>query len=157
MPTVDPPSRPRNAIVFSLRAFASCKARTTFLDLPGSGQANEHIARNTERRHLTRKDFIETIIVPSGGENSAIARETNRRKRTSIFSKTHDKLRRKMGCISRAAAVPAHQQFVACAQTLIDHIGILLPAVVRAETSAKILVAAYSHRVVPGLRHWLQA
>ena len=76
----------------------------------------------TERRHLTRKNFIEAIIIPCGGENSAIARETNRRKRRSIVGKTHDKLRRKMGCIGRAAAVPAHQQFVSCAQTLIDQI-----------------------------------
>ena len=33
-PKVDPPSRPRKAIVLSWRAFASCNARSTFLDLP---------------------------------------------------------------------------------------------------------------------------
>jgi hypothetical protein len=47
--------------------------------------------------------------------------ETNRRKRRSIVGKTHDQLRREMGCVS-AAAVPAHQQFVSRTQTLIDQI-----------------------------------
>ena len=87
MPTVDPPSRPRNAIVFISRVFASCRARATFLDLPEVVR-HEHIARDTKRGNLTRKDLVETI--PSGGENSAIARETNRRKRASTFSKTNN-------------------------------------------------------------------
>ena len=125
MPTVDPPSRPRNAIVFILRAFASSNARITFLDFPEVVRHMSTSPGNTECGHLTRKNLIETIVVPSGGENSAIARETNRRKRASILGKTHHKFRRKMRCISRAAAVSANEQFVSCAQTLIDHIGSL--------------------------------
>ena len=125
MPIVDPPSRPRNAIVFSLRAFASSSARIKFFDFPEVVRQMSTSPDYTERRHLTRKDFIEAIVIPGGGENSAIARETNRRKRAAIFGKTHHKFRRKMRCISRAAAIPANKQFVSCAQTLIDHIGSL--------------------------------
>ena len=142
MPTVDPPSRPRNAIVFSLRAFASCQCANHILGFSGSGQADEHIARHTECRHLTRKNFIEAIVVPSGGENSAIARETNRRKRASILGKTHHKLRRKMRCIGRASAVPANQQFVSCAQTLIDQICCLSNLRIKIDSDCKVFVAA---------------
>ena len=111
--------------LFSVARFRFLQCANQILRFSGSGQAYEHIARNTECRHLTRKDLIEAIVVPSGGENSAIARKTNRRKRAAIFGKTHHKFRRKMRCISRAAAVAANKQFVSCAQTLIDHIGSL--------------------------------
>ena len=113
MPAVDPPSRPRNAIVFILTRFPFLQgAGPAFFGFTRSGQTNQHIARNTERRHLTRKDLVETIVIPGGGENPAIAGETNRGKRASILGKANHKFCRKMGCISRAAAVPAHQQFV---------------------------------------------
>jgi hypothetical protein len=122
MPIVDPPSRPRNAIVFSLRAFASSSAPNQILRFSGSSQADEHIARLSKRCHLTRKNFIEPVIIRCGSQNSAIACETNRRKRAPIVSKTYDQLRREMGCVSRAAAVPAHQQFVSRTQTLLNQI-----------------------------------
>jgi hypothetical protein len=75
--------------------------------------------------HLTGEDFIEAVIIRRGGENSAIARETNRWKSAAILGKTHHEFRRKMRSISRTAAIPANKQFVSCAQTLIDHGGSL--------------------------------
>jgi hypothetical protein len=88
----------------------------------GSGQADKHISSDPKRRHLTRENFVEAIVVPSGSEYSAITRETNRRKRPSIFGKPYYKFRRKMRSISRTSTIPAYQQLVSCTQALIDQI-----------------------------------
>ena len=87
---------PEKCDCFQLARFRFLQCANQILRFSGSGQADEHIARYTECRHLTRKDLIETIVVPSGGENSAITRETNRRKRAAIFGKTDHKFGRKM-------------------------------------------------------------
>src|SRR5207249_6756556 len=123
MPIVDPPSRPRSAIVFSFRALASSNARATFLDLPGGCQANEHISRQTKRCYLASENFIEAVIVCGRSEKSAIARKANRGMSGAVLREAHDELGHKMCRISRAPAVPANKQFVSRAQTLPDQIG----------------------------------
>src|SRR6266853_2810294 len=107
---------------FQLARFRFLQCANQIPRFSGSSQADEHIARLSKRCHLTRKNFIEAVIIRCGGQNSAIACETNRWKRRSIVGKTYDQLGREMGCISRAAAVPAYQQLVSRTQTLIDQI-----------------------------------
>jgi hypothetical protein len=78
IPMVDLPSQPRRAIVFSWRAFASSSALHIFR-FAGSSQANQHVTRRAKGRYLACENFIETIIVAHGSEQSAIACETNGR------------------------------------------------------------------------------
>ena len=86
MPMVDPPSRPRKAIVFSLARFRFFQRAPDVFRFAGSRQADEHVARHAERRNLTGKNFIESIIVACGSEKSAIARQTDRRVSAAIFA-----------------------------------------------------------------------
>ena len=89
----------------------------------GSGQANQHVTRQTKGRYLACENFIKTIIVARGSEQSAIACEANRRIRATVPGEAHHELSRKMCRVSRAAAISAHQQFISGTQTLLDQIG----------------------------------
>src|SRR5206468_7020737 len=77
----------------------------------------------TKRSHLACENFIETIIIRSRCEKSAIACKANRRMRATVLGETHYELGREMRRIGRASTIPAHEQFVSGAQTLLDQIG----------------------------------
>ena len=86
MPMVDPPSRSEKCDRFQLARFRFFQRAPDIFGFPGSRQANEQIAWNTKGGHLASENFIESIIIARGSQQSAIARQTNRRIRSAIFA-----------------------------------------------------------------------
>src|SRR4029453_3340507 len=107
---------------FQLARFRFFQCAPDVFRFAGSRQTNEQIAGKTKRRDLAGKDFIETVIITRGGEKSPIVSQTNCRIPPGIFREAPNQLRCEMSGVSRAASIPADEQFVSRAQTLLDQI-----------------------------------
>ena len=83
---------------------------------------DENVSRFSESRDLSRKDFLEAVIICRRRDQAPALRQIHCRVRPAIFHESARELRAKIGRIRRAPAVAANEKFISRAQTFADQI-----------------------------------
>lgn len=83
---------------------------------------DENVSRFSESGDLSRKDFLEAVIICRRRDQAPALRQIHCRVRPAIFHESARELRAKIGRIRRAPAVAAHEQLVSGAQTFADQL-----------------------------------
>ena len=107
---------------FSLFRLASSSARSTLRDLPLVVKAISRSPLLAEAPDLAREDFIGVVVVADGGHEFAVGGEGDGGIGPAVVAVAAEELGGQMGGVGSAAAIAAHQQFVAGGETPHDQL-----------------------------------
>jgi len=122
---------------FNPLAFRLFERAQNAFGFAAGGERDEQVSFLAQAPDLSRKNFIGVVIIANSGHEFAVGGERNGRIGPAILAIAAEEFRGQMRGIGRAAAVAAHEQFVAGGQAGQDHFRRAIQRFIQARQSAK--------------------